>query len=407
MARNLSRTDGDYYFLNSPFIIVIFLFKLWLFEWIGSYWSPQGTCTLESRRGSGYKKSSGMFLQPPHHQHEATHQEHTKSTSVGQDKAGTSVLPRREQRLGRKRVKDYEKKKETAFWRSLFIDCLHFLRAWMRSLTMSLLSRAKGEDTGDEEQNKKAGKSPAGVTPITLFSSLGSYKLVPPGFKKTSGKVNYPNWLCWKISAQTVTAVTIGVSWECCRAIDSQLGQIPLPSHPTLSIDAVRANSAFHAQGPLPRGTYLIILAWQLQADVHRAEEGILGLTQWDGALLGILSEPQLREAVDVILDRPKPSYPPVKPGGKAFSSHARNDGSLPAKSDNSYLWCALPPVFSFMNQCGSSLLSHNSENTRSSIFLPPLPETKGEAGQEYDLYDFTWKCAGTDHQICWFQLPL
>lgn len=77
---------------------------------------------------------------------------------------------------------------------------------------MSLLSRAKGKDTGDEEQSKKAGKSSAGVTPITLFSSLGSYKLVPPGFKKRSGKVNYPNWLCWKISAQTVTAVTIGVS---------------------------------------------------------------------------------------------------------------------------------------------------------------------------------------------------
>lgn len=92
----------------------------------------------------------------------------------------------------------------------------------------------------------------------------------------------------------------------------------------------------------------------------------MLWLTQWDGALLGVLSGPQLRGAAGVVLARPKPSYPFAKPGGKAFASHAREDGSLPTQSDSSYLWCALPPVFSFMDQSGSFLLSRNSENTLS-----------------------------------------
>lgn len=116
----------------------------------------------------------------------------------------------------------------------------------------------------------------------------------------------------------------------------------------------------------------------------------MLRLTHWDRALLGVLSGLQLRDAVGVVLGRLKLSYPSAKPGGKAFASHAREHGSLPAKSDSSYLWCALPPVFSIMDQWGSSLLSHNSENTLSCIFLPPPPETKGEAGQEYDLYDLS-----------------
>lgn len=50
---------------------MIFPFKLHLFGWTGSYWSPQGIWTIESRRDSGYRKPSGVFLQPPHHQHEA------------------------------------------------------------------------------------------------------------------------------------------------------------------------------------------------------------------------------------------------------------------------------------------------------------------------------------------------
>lgn len=94
---------------------MIFPFKLWLFELTGSYWSLQGTCTSGSRRDSGYEKSSGVFLQHPDHQHEAAHQEHTRSTSVGQDRTGTSMLPRRGQELGRKGVKEYEKQKGTAF----------------------------------------------------------------------------------------------------------------------------------------------------------------------------------------------------------------------------------------------------------------------------------------------------
>lgn len=127
--------------------------------------------------------------------------------------------------------------------------------------------------------------------------------------------MNYSNWLCWKISAQTVAAVAIAVSRECCRANDGQLGQIPPPppSHPARPIDAVRANSAFRAQGLLPRGKYPIVLAWQLQAGMHGAQEGTLQLTRWDRALVGLLEGPQLRDAVDVVLGRPKPSYPPAK----------------------------------------------------------------------------------------------
>lgn len=115
----------------------------------------------------------------------------------------------------------------------------------------------------------------------------------------------------------------------------------------------------------------------------------MLQLAQRHRAFLGLLSAPQLGDAVGVILGRPKPSYPPAMPGGKAFASHAREDGSLPAKKGQLLpLVCSPSYFFSFVGQCGSSLLSHNSENTLSCIFLPPPPETKGEAGQEYDLYD-------------------
>ncbi|RMC12357.1 hypothetical protein DUI87_09872 [Hirundo rustica rustica] len=152
----------------------------------------------------------------------------------------------------------------------------------------------------------------------------------------------------------------------------------PPPSHPTRPIDAVRANSAFRAQGLLPRGKYPIVLAGSL-ADVRGAQEGMLRLAQWDRALLGLLSAPQLRHAMGVVLGRPEPSYPLQSQVAKPFASHAREDGSLPAKSGTSYFRCALPPVLPFMDQCGSSFLSHNSENTLSCIFLPPPPETKGK----------------------------
>lgn len=126
--------------------------------------------------------------------------------------------------------------------------------------------------------------------------------------------MNYSNWLCWKISAQTVAAVTIAVSESAAELLTVSWAKFHSPSHPTLPIDAMRANSAFHAQGPLPRGKYPIVLAWQLQADVHGVGEGMLGLAQWDRALLGLLSGLQLRDAVGVILGRPKPSYS-AKPG--------------------------------------------------------------------------------------------
>lgn len=51
---------------------------------------------------------------------------------------------------------------------------LPFLRDWARSPALSLLRKAKGEDTGDGEQSKRTAEGPAGVTPTELFSSLGS-----------------------------------------------------------------------------------------------------------------------------------------------------------------------------------------------------------------------------------------
>lgn len=86
------------------------------------------------------------------------------------------------------------------------------------------------------------------------------------------------------------------------------------------------AHSACPAQGLLPRGKYPIGLAWQPGKGRAQAEEAMLQLAQ------RLLSAPQLGDAVGVIRGRPKPSYPPAMPGGKAFASHAREDGSLPAK---------------------------------------------------------------------------
>lgn len=160
---------------------MIFRFKLRLFEWTGCYWSPQGACTLESRTDSGYKKSSGVFLQPLHHQDEASgaHQDHSRDRT-GQDRH--TCAAQEETRAWEERSKRVWKEKKRNCFLKVFIYKLslgqtqsYFLflePRWDPSL--SLLRRAKGEDTGDEEQSKRAGKSPVGVTPITLLSSLGS-----------------------------------------------------------------------------------------------------------------------------------------------------------------------------------------------------------------------------------------
>lgn len=49
----------------------------------------------------------------------------------------------------------------------------------MRSLALALLRRDKGEDTGEEEQSKRTGGSPAGINPNSSVHQLGVIKARP------------------------------------------------------------------------------------------------------------------------------------------------------------------------------------------------------------------------------------
>lgn len=75
----------------------------------------------------------------------------TRSTSTGRDRQHMCATQERTWGPRRDGVRECEKKKGTAFWRCLLINCfqarhnLHFLRDWVRSLILPLLRRAKGE----------------------------------------------------------------------------------------------------------------------------------------------------------------------------------------------------------------------------------------------------------------------
>lgn len=145
------------------------------------------------------------------------------------------------------------------------------------------------------------------------------------------------------------------------------------PSHPNHPIDSVRANSAFRCTGTRSPSRRQISdcpvpAAWELQTDVHRVGKGMPQLTPRDRGILRVLPGPQLRDAVGALPGKSEPLFPFPKLGyAKLFPPHAGEDNYLPARSDSSCLLCALPPDFSFTGRCGSSLLSHKSENT-----LPP-----------------------------------